>query len=195
MNEQWIWTCPRKGFKIELDASNKLGFYGANFGDPVLVGTYASTTHFSDNGVTTDLCDPHVNSVVPVDIDVCRVNGKLVNVKAVRKGHATLKITMTTDTPCTTFDTKFYPYNGAQRDVAPEGVKAAAFEVGDKCWRIITTEDPLQLAAQNYHRRKHVWYIALAVLPTTSGVKTGFAFTIETNMADGDTIMSSSSTT
>jgi hypothetical protein len=183
MAETWVWTCPRSGFTGgNLDAGEKLGFYGTNFGDPVTVNTWQSSTHFSDDGIATDLCSGvHCNNVRYLTSTTCSLNGgTAVGLSTLTNNDATLKITLSGLGSVATLGAKFYSYNGTTRATAPDGITCAAAEIGNASWSTIAgSGSPLLLADQSA-ATTHSWYIALSVMPTTSGVKTAFAFAIET---------------
>ncbi len=183
MAETWIWTCPRSGFTGgNLDAGEKLGFYGENFGDPVTVNTYQQSTHFSDDGVTSDLCTGvHCNNVQYLTNTTCSLNGGAsVPLANLTPSDATLKITLSGLGEVSTLNTKFYSYNGTTRSTPPDGLVCQAAEIGDSSWTQTSGSGTALALADQAAATSHSWYIAVSVMPTSSGVKSAFAFAIET---------------
>jgi hypothetical protein len=183
MAETWIWTCPRSGFTGgNLDSGEKLGFYGSAFGDPVTVNSYQSSTHFSDDGVTTDLCSGvHCNNVKYLTSTTCSLNGgSSVNLSGLTQNDATLKITLSGLGDVATMSTRFYSYNGTTRSESPDGVVCQAIEIGDTTWSSVGGSANALALQDQASASSHSWYIGVSVMPTSSGVKTAFAFAIET---------------
>ncbi|MFA4986186.1 MAG: hypothetical protein WC712_06350 [Candidatus Brocadiia bacterium] len=182
MAETWVWTCPRTGFNGgNLDANEKLGFYGANFADPVTVNSYQGSTHFSDDGVTTDLCSVHCNNVKYLTASTCSLNGGAsASLAGLANSDATLKITLSGLGTVQTLNTRFYSYNGTTRETAPDGVTCQAAEISQANWTSIAGSGQACALGNQAPASSHSWYIALSVMPTTSGVKSAFAFAIET---------------
>ena len=183
MAETWIWTCPRTGFTGgNLDAGEKLGFYGANFGDPVTVNAYQQSTHFSDDGVSTDLCSGvHANNVKYLSSTTCSLNGGASTpLSNLSDGNATLKISLSGLGDIATSNTRFYSYNGTTRNNAPDGLVCVAAEIGDSSWSSVGGSGNALVLDDQATASSHSWYIAVSVMPTSSGVKSAFAFAIET---------------
>ncbi len=183
MAETWVWTCPRSGFTGgNLDAGEKLGFYGANFGDPVTVNSYQSSTHFSDDGVSNDLCTSvHANNVKYLTSTTCSLNGGASTpLSSLTDNDATLKITLSGLGSISTMQTRFYSYNGTTRASAPDGITCQAAEVGNSNWTAVGGSGSALALSNQSEASSHSWYIAVSVMPTSAGVKTAFAFAIET---------------
>ena len=183
MAETWVWTCPRSGFTGgNLDAGEKLGFYGSSFGDPVTVNSYQDSTHFSDDGTSTDLCSSvHCNNVKYLSSTTCSLNGGAsVNLSSLGATDATLRITLSGLGEISSSNTRFYSYNGTTRSTEPEGVTCNAAEIGDSSWTSVGGSGNSLALSDQLAATSHSWDIAVSVMPTSSGVKTGFAFAIET---------------
>ena len=114
---------------IGINSSSGLGFYGANFGASVAVGSYQGTT-FITNAAGTAL-GPQVSNITFVNAQSGVVDSATsgINLLSIPNNQASLKISFTYDSAVKTQNVKFRIYDRVSIDRPASGVTTKVAEL------------------------------------------------------------------
>ncbi len=159
---------------IALAATDKLGFYGANFGDAITVNQYQSSTH-AESSTGTHLCTTHINNTKYLTGTTISINGG---------ASATLSSTVPATTQCplkinfsdaasvATSSATFWVDDGTTNTAGPVGVTAQAAEKWNTSWVNTAGSGTAVALANQAAATSHDFFILLSLSPTSVGTKT-----------------------
>ncbi len=158
-----------------LAATDRLGFYGANFGDAVTVNNYQDSTH-AETSAAAHLCTTtHINNTKYLSGTTVSINGG---------ASATLSSTVPATTQCplkinfsdaasvATSSATFWVDDGTTNTAGPVGVTAQAAEKGNTSWIATAGSGTAVALANQAAATSHDFFILLSLSPTSVGTKT-----------------------
>lgn len=170
-----------------LTGGQLIGFYGAAYGDKVVVNSYQSSTHIS--GAGGDVCTtnhvPNVKYVASGQFDSGGGTETLNDTNLIAT-ECTLKIYFTDGASVSTQNGQFYCYNGTTPATYATGIQVYAFERGDgdTAWTSINNGSTdggngvgkrLDLTSRT-PSTAHEWLVAVSCSPLSVGAKVAYAF-------------------
>lgn len=175
----WSWqgTTP-----TEIEATDKIQYAGAGFGDAIQVNEYNDSTHIETSGGSdkSDGNSPRNNKFISqtggtagkseVSID----GAAAIDLDAATNANAGLRINFSDSANVEIYDAVIYAYNGSNTATPPVDVDVRLAEVGDENWTEAEgSGSALALADKTTPATSHDYYILNSIGPTARGEKTG----------------------
>lgn len=162
-------------------ATNQIWWSGATYGTNVVVGTYQTSSHYTDSSAVHLCTTNHLNNTQYVDATHYSYNGGAstafgAGTPTIDKTATAFQFTSDGTTAVATQAATFYAYDGTTDATAMPGVTFQAFETNN----VITpgwtgaNGSGSALGLQNQVSAVfHSFYLGTSVTPTSTGAKTG----------------------
>lgn len=160
---------------IPVAATNRVWWNGATFGTNVVVSSYQTSTHITDN-TDTHLCTVnHLNNTQFIDSTHVSLNGAgSALLSSLTTGNSQLVFFFSDPSSVATSATTFYAYDGATDATAMVGVTFQAAETSvTSTWVAANGSGAALSVASQSAATQHQFYISTSVSPTATGAKTG----------------------
>lgn len=170
-NISWVWQVNN----VVIAPDNLIGFYGANYGDPIKIGEFQKSTHirksWSENIQIDAQGNEAYNFAYVSDTEVS-VNGSFpmvlsgntptpgrgIQVKLRDSGNSwAFKV----------LGVKVFAFSGNDMTVPVNGAEIYIFEIGQNRWnRLYGSANPMLLTPRTTPATSHTWEIGITVKPT-----------------------------
>lgn len=178
----WTWTAQLTSGSLTIGATDKVGFYGTNFGDAITVNEYQDSTHI-ENSSGTELCTSyHVHNTKYLTATTVSIDGgasQTLGASVPTTAQCPLKINFSHTTAVATSNGKFWADNGSDVNTAPTDVTFKAGEQGDTSWTSAGGKTNAVTLNDQSSATSHDFYIFCSASPTAVGNKTAFRLGIE----------------
>jgi len=176
------WTAQLTSGTLTIGATDKIGFYGTNFGDAITVNSYQDSTHI-ENSSGTELCTTnHVNNTKYLTSSTVSINGgssSTLGASVPTTAQCPLKINFSHTSAVSTSNGKFWADNGSSDSTAPTDVTFRAGEQSNTSWTSAAPKANAVSLANQSSATSHDFYIFCSASPTDVGDKTAFRLGIE----------------
>jgi hypothetical protein len=178
----FTWTAQLTTGTLTIGATDKIGLYGASFGDAITVGSYQDSTHIENSGGTHQCSTNHVHNLKYVDSTHFTIDGggsTLLAAGAPTTAQCPLKINFADAASVATSGAIFWAYDNSTDTNAPTNVTIKAIEQSNTTWGTPAGRaSAISLAAQGA-ATSHDFYIGISNSPAAVGDLTAYAFKIE----------------
>jgi hypothetical protein len=178
----FTWTAQLTTGTLVIGATDKIGFYGAAFGDAITVGSYQTTTHIENTGGTHQCVTNHVNNLAYISASNYSLNGG--GSTALDATHPTtatcpLLLNFADATSVATTGGIFWAYDGTTDTNAPTNVTIKTIEQADTSWATPAGRGAAMALNDQGAATSHNFYLGMSASPAAVGDLTAFAFKIE----------------
>ena len=178
----FTWTAQLTTGTLTIGSTDKVGFYGTNFGDAITVNSYQDSTHI-ENSSGTHLCTTnHVNNTKYLTSTTVSINGggsQTLGASVPTTAQCPLKINFSHSSAVATSAGKFWADNGSDTGTAPTDVTFQAGEQSDTSWTAGAPKSNAVTLTDQSSATSHDFYIFCSASPTAVGDKTAFRLGIE----------------
>lgn len=178
----FTWTAQLTSGTLTIGATDKVGFYGASFGDAITVGAYQDSTHIENSGGTHQCTVNHVHNLKYGDATHFTLDGgasTLLAAGAPTTAQCPLKINFAHASAVATSAAKFWAYDGSTDTAVPTNVTVKAIEQSNTSWGTPAGRASAITLADQASNTSHDYYIGVSASPAAVGDLTAFAFKIE----------------
>lgn len=169
-----------------IEATDKVQFAGASFGDAVTVSEYQDTTHVESSvgANDSDGNSPYNTKFISNDgggggDGQADWGDGTEDIDAILTSECPLKITFAHTSSVVTTDGIFYAYDGTTTTDAPVGVTFWAAEQGDTNWTAAEGSAAAVTITDDSTAESHDYYFLISASPESVGLKTAFKLRIE----------------
>jgi len=178
----FTWTAQLTSGTLTIGATDKVGFYGANFGDAITVNSYQDSTHI-ENSSGTHLCTTnHVHNTKYLTSSTVSIDGsgsQTLGASVPTTAQCPLKINFSHTSAVATSAGKFWADNGSDVNTAPTDVTFQAGEQSDTSWTAAAPKSNAVTLNDQASATSHDFYVFCSASPTAVGDKTAFRLGIE----------------
>ena len=170
---------------MTVATTQKIGFYGDNFGDTITVADYQHSIHILEAD-DADICDNHpTNKVENIEyVDASNgyhrggtASGALA-VDAI-ENTSLFRYHFNHTSAVSTSGSTFYAYDGTTPATPPVGVACWAFEPPDTAWSSASGSANALALTDQASAEDHYWFIGVSAGPETVGSKTGWKLRLD----------------
>jgi hypothetical protein len=176
------WVAQLTTGTLTIGSTDKVGFYGANFGDAITVNSYQDSTHIENSSGTHQCTTNHVHNTKYLTSTTVSVDGgasQTLGASVPTTAQCPLKINFSDTSSVATSAGKFWADNGSDTATAPTGVTFQAGEQSNTSWTAAAPKSSAVSLANQAAATSHDFYIFCSASPTTVGDKTAFRLGIE----------------
>ena len=170
---------------ITIEATDKIGFYGAAFGDAITVSEYQTTTHNETSGGTHDCPSSstvHLHNtkyISGTEFALDAGGTETLNGTNLTTAECPLKINFAHGSSVATSSATFWAYDGTTDSAVPTEVTFQCAEQADTAWTNAEGSGAAMTLDDNTTDTSHDFYLALSASPEAVGDKTAFAVKIQ----------------
>jgi hypothetical protein len=176
------WIAQLTSGTLTIGTTDKIGFYGENFGDPIVINSYQDSTHI-ENSSGIHLCTSnHVNNTKYITSTTVSINGgspQTLGASVPTTAQCPLKINFSDEVAVATSNGKFWADNGIDVNTPPTDVNFKAGEQSNTSWTSAGGKTNAVALADQSASTSHDFYIFCSASPTAVGDKTAFRLGIE----------------
>lgn len=174
------------GSPTTIDATDKLQFAKATFGQAITVSQYQDTTHVEssvgadDSSGNTPKNSKFISATGGTGGDgQVDIGAGTVDLDTIATGNCPLKINFSDASSVITTDAIFYAYDGTTTTAVPTGITFQAAEQGDANWTNAEGSAAAVTITNDTTGTSHDYYLLVSASPESVGLKTAFKLRIE----------------
>jgi hypothetical protein len=178
----FTWTAQLTTGTLTIGATDKVGFYGTNFGDAITVNSYQDSTHIENSSGTHQCTTNHVHNTKYLTSTTVSIDGgasQTLGASVPTTAQCPLKINFSDASSVATSNGKFWADNGSDTATAPTDVTFKAGEQSNTSWTSAAPKSNAVSLANQAAATSHDFYIFCSASPTAVGDKTAFRLGIE----------------
>lgn len=168
-----------------VDATDKISFYGAAFGDAIAVGSYQDSTHIETSGGThkvTNCATVHLHNVKFLTSGTFGLDGggsETLNGTNLATTECSLKINFAHGSSVATSGATLWADDGTTPTAVPTSITFQAAEQGDTAWTNAEGSGAAMSLDDNTTSTSHDYFVALSVSPEAVGDLTAFRIQVQ----------------
>lgn len=189
-------------WSISISETDRLGFFGVDFGTAISLGEFQDSTHLTNTSMSTDLCATnHIRNckyTSPLTVKLGSSDSVTLSTESVGQNDCTTLWTYSDSEMNTSLSSiKFFAYNGVSPSIAPTGVVVCAFERTSSAINVDRASDTPSaggswnnelgigglanalLLSDQSSSSTHNFYIGISISPTSKGLKSGVRLRLE----------------